>query len=211
LTWDLLDRALQDIRTVSYVLHPPLLDECGLAVALRAYARGFAERSGIVCAFEADAAAAGLALPIGAATALFRVAQEALANVHRHSGATAARLALSDAGDRIELRVEDDGVGFADGPDGERKSDAAPFGVGIPGMRARLRQLGGSLAIETGRSGTTIVAVLPAGPGAEASADASRLDDAVAHRIAHEVRDRAGTELAHHRGPVRLDRLHADP
>ena len=97
--------------------------------------------------------------------ALFRVAQEALANVRRHSDARSVRLRLRvDAGAEVELRVEDDGRGFRD-PCAARSADAidelCSLGVGIPGMRARLRPLGGSLRIETGADGTRVVAIAP--------------------------------------------------
>jgi two-component system NarL family sensor kinase len=161
---DLLERAVRDIRTLSYLLHPPLLDELGLASALGTYAEGLAKRTGITCTLALDTMPPD-AIPTAAATALFRVAQEAFANVIRHSGARRVRLGLRFVpGQVVELRVEDDGRGFSlGGPPvaGQDAVDLETLGVGIPGMRLRIRQLGGALAIETGEGGTRVCAMVP--------------------------------------------------
>jgi signal transduction histidine kinase len=162
----LLERAVRDVRTLSYLLHPPLLDEFGLAVALETYAEGFARRGGVEVALDLDEAPPD-AVPPATAVALFHVAQEAFANARRHGGARCLRLRLRvAAGDEAELRVEDDGRGFGATDGVGERGEGAPaelrsLGVGIPGMRARVRQLGGALRIETGAGGTRVTATVP--------------------------------------------------
>ena len=152
---DLTEQSLQEVRTLSYILHPPLLDLVGLGSALRWLGEGFSARSGV--AVE-TALAEGLdGLPRDAATALFRVAQECLANVHRHSGSGWARLSLAAGDAVVRLEVVDGGNGFvavtADG--------AAKVGVGLSGMRVRLHQLGGHLEVDSGPAGTRVAAIVP--------------------------------------------------
>jgi signal transduction histidine kinase len=153
----LAERSLQEVRTISYLLHPPLLDEIGLESALRWLAEGFGERSGIVVETSIDRLEASL--PPAAATALFRVAQEALANIHRHSGSGWARVSLRRHRRGIELAVEDRGCGIPErlaGPGAE-----SAIGVGISGMRVRLKQLGGWLELDRLQPGLRVRAMLP--------------------------------------------------
>ena len=172
-----LERAVRDVRTLSYLLHPPLLDECGLAVALTAYVEGFAKRSGLDCTLDLDDAPPAV-VPPHLGVALFRVAQETIANVHRHSGGRTMRVGLRVmVGKMVELRIEDDGKGMRRSGalhGGWNVADAPQLmGVGIPGMRARVRQLGGVLRIESGPGGTAVVATVPlpaGGGGAEVPA-----------------------------------------
>jgi PAS domain S-box-containing protein len=158
----LIDQALLEIRTLSYLFHPPLLEERGLESTLQSYAAGFAKRSGI--AVEVAAVEEGDRLPPQLESALFRVAQESLANIHRHSGAARAYIRLWRQGSTVALEIEDDGKGF--------KRAAASFGepqtlgVGIVGMRIRLRQLGGDLRIKSGPGGTTVTAMAAIDPAA---------------------------------------------
>ena len=166
-TVGLAEQCLQEVRTLSYLLHPPLLDEMGLASALRWFAKGFSERSGI----DVDVHVVedkGAALPREIATTLFRVAQEALSNVHRHSGSASARIHLQRNERVIRLDVLDCGRGLS----GQIEPSTGPpaLGVGVSGMRVRLEQLGGRLDIRSGPSGTRVTATLPipAG-GAEAA------------------------------------------
>lgn len=157
----LLEGTMRDVRTLSYLLHPPLLDVCGLTAALGAYAEGFARRSGLDCELDLENTPPA-ALPSTVGVALFRVAQEAFANVHRHSGARRMRVVLClTEGRAVELRVEDDGKGFEKGLRANLEDDTRALGVGIPGMRARIRQLRGELTIRTGPAGTTIAAIVP--------------------------------------------------
>jgi two-component system NarL family sensor kinase len=157
-TLDLSEQCLQQVRTLSYLLHPPLLDEMGLASALRWFARGFTERSNIDVKVNL-VEDSGLPLPPEIATALFRVAQEALSNVHRHSGSATALITLRQHDDVIRLEVADRGRGLK-GPIGGSEGVQA-MGVGVSGMRVRLEQLGGRLEIESDVSGTCVVATVP--------------------------------------------------
>ena len=157
-TLDLSEQCLQQVRTLSYLLHPPLLDEMGLASALRWFASGFSERSNIEVKVHLDEYS-GLPLPREIATALFRVAQEALSNVHRHSGSATALITLHRGDGAIQLEVADRGRGLK-GPI-DVGDDVQAIGVGISGMRLRLEQLGGRLDIESDGSGTCVVATAP--------------------------------------------------
>jgi signal transduction histidine kinase len=155
------ERASQEIRTVSYLLHPPILEHVGLAGAIREFATGFSRRSGIQVAVEIGAGIARFTPEVE--LALLRIVQESLGNVHRHSGSLTAVIRLRSARKRILLEIEDAGRGFhsealAGGEEGR-------LGVGIAGMRERLRLLGGQLDILSGAGGTTIRATLPL-PGA---------------------------------------------
>ena len=152
--------SLQEIRTLSYLLFPPILDEAGLEPALRWYAKGFSSRSGIQT--HADIPEDLGRFPRDVETAIFRIVQESLGNVHRHSGSLVAfiRLARSDSG--VVLEIEDQGKGMAAAP-GAADLGASTPGIGIAGMAERVRQLGGQFSIssELGK-GTTIRATLPA-------------------------------------------------
>jgi PAS domain S-box-containing protein len=149
----------EEIRTLSYLLHPPLLDECGLQSAVRWYAEGFQKRSGIKLDVAIDCNL--VRLPIDAETALFRVVQESLTNVHRYSGSTRAEIYISEVSGEVRLEVIDYGKGNKAGEVRAARDGAAGLGVGIPGMRERLHQLGGSLEVEFGTNGTTVRAALP--------------------------------------------------
>ena len=135
-----------------------MLEELGLAGALRHYVEGFSQRSGIrvelECGSDLERCSDGIE------TALFRVVQESLANVHRHSTSNCAFLKLARAGDNIELTVSDRGRGL---PPGllTGTADEARIGVGISGMRQRMRQLKGRLDLRSDGQGTTVHAVLP--------------------------------------------------
>ena len=151
--------ALNEVRTLSYVLHPPLLDEVGLIPGLQWYAQGFSARSGITVQFTAPPSMERL--PLDVETALFRVMQECLTNVQRHSGSKSARIALTQTKGHIVLRVSDRGHGPM-GTEGRRGfDDIATIGVGIAGMRQRLHQLGGRVEIRSNERGTRIIATVP--------------------------------------------------
>jgi PAS domain S-box-containing protein len=185
-TLALAEQSLQELRTLSYLLHPPLLDEIGLASAVRWYAKGFAERSGVKVAVEVEA---GLdRLSPEAETALFRVLQEALANIHRHSGSRSARVSLRRAPGAVTLEVADRGRGIPPGVIADGSEDVGTVGVGISGMRLRLRQLGGRLAIRSGPDGTSVLAEvpLPARPGRRRGAKAGATRKGAKH--AHPAR-----------------------
>jgi len=153
------EKCSKELRTMSYLLHPPLLDELGLAGAVRDYVDGFAERSGIRMDLELPTDLGRL--PGDVETALFRVMQESLANVHRHSESRTASVSISVSDSEIALRIRDAGRGISPGRVSEGRDAMAGIGVGIGGMRERLGQLGGRLEIDTGERGTTITATLP--------------------------------------------------
>ncbi len=150
----------RDIRTISYLLHPPLLDEAGLASALRWYIKGFTERSGIKVHLElADDFER---LPQDLETAIFRLVQECLTNIHRHSESPIATIGIARSDGEVRIEVEDQGKGISPDKKLELLSAGTP-GVGIRGLRERLRQLGGTLEIGSdghGR-GTVVAARLP--------------------------------------------------
>jgi two-component system, NarL family, sensor kinase len=149
----------EEIRTLSYLLHPPLLDESGLGSAVRWYAEGFQKRSGIQ--LTVDIATALERLSTDVETALFRVVQESLTNVHRYSGSPDAEIKIFAEGGQIQLEVIDHGRGIEAGAVPVLIDGVALLGVGIPGMRERLRQLGGQLEVDFGRHGTRVVATVP--------------------------------------------------
>jgi PAS domain S-box-containing protein len=149
----------RQIRTLSYLLHPPLLDELGLASAVKEYAHGFSERSGIQV--QVGVSPAFGRLPQEAETALFRIVQESLANIQRHSGSPSARIRLDGGPERITLEISDQGGGISEAKSKTLKQPGARFGVGIVGMHERMAQLGGSLEVESSKAGTTVRATLP--------------------------------------------------
>jgi len=151
----------REIRTLSYLLHPPVLDELGLVSAVKEYAHGFSERSGIALELEIQPDFARI--PQEAETALFRIVQESLSNIQRHSGSLTGLIRLKGADGRIVLEVSDTGCGIADDSyrDGGGKEKAARLGVGILGMRERMAQLGGTLEVLSSPSGTTVKATIP--------------------------------------------------
>jgi len=148
----------QELRTMSHLLHPPLLDEAGLESALRWFVEGFAQRSGI--AVDLDLAPTLGRLSKEMEIAIFRIVQESLANVHRHSGSKSAQVHVGRDAQEVTLEIRDQGRGFSP----ERKfGPAGPAipGVGIQGMRERARQLGGNFEILCGKGSTTVRATIP--------------------------------------------------
>lgn len=159
----LLQQMSREIRTLSYLLHPPLLDELGLVSALKEYVRGFSERSGIET--ELVLPKHFSRLPQSVEIALFRVVQESLANIQRHSGSGSATIRLREDPPKVTLEITDYGRGMKLASNGPAQPNVARLGVGIPGMRERMAQLGGRLAIESGPSGTTIRATISTSEG----------------------------------------------
>jgi PAS domain S-box-containing protein len=148
----------RELRTISHLLHPPLLDEVGLASALRSYLDGFTERSKIKVDLELPDDLGRL--PQDLETSVFRVVQECLTNIHRHSESPDARIRISRSDSEVSLEVEDRGKGIPQEKREAMDSGGTP-GVGIRGMRERLRQLGGTLEIKSNGKGTVVVARLP--------------------------------------------------
>src|SRR3984957_20882258 len=153
---NLLDQAIREIRTMSHLLHPPLLDEVGLDSTLRWYVDGFTQRSGINVDLQISTGAERL--PQDTELAVFRLVQECLANIHRHSGSKTASIRIQAQDGWLSLDVTDAGRGF---PSENTAVLEGRLGVGIRGMRERLRLLGGRLDIKSTAAGTTVHAVLP--------------------------------------------------
>jgi len=155
----LAENVIHEVRTISHLLHPPLLDEMGLPSALKWYVEGFSKRSGIE--MQLDLSPDFGRLPAESEIAIFRVVQEALTNVHRHSGSKRATVRLFGSKDTVGIEVADSGKGI---PAQKRAAFAAggAMGVGLRGMRERIEQLGGTIELRSGSSGTTVVATLPA-------------------------------------------------
>lgn len=155
----LADEALQEVRTTSYLLHPPLLDEAGIASATRWFVEGFARRSGIQvhCDIPDKMERPSRACEL----VLFRVLQESLTNVHRHSEANAATIRLARTNDVFQLEISDNGKGISE--ERLRNFETSPHkaGVGITGMRERVRELGGHIEIRSLNPGTSICVTLP--------------------------------------------------
>jgi len=147
----------REIRTVAYLLHPPLMHDFGLAHALRWYVEGFAERSGIKVAVDIPPGINGLSRPVE--TAIFRIAQESLSNVHRHSRSKTASLRIFVDGKNLTLEIKDQGRGIP------RDILAAPAGrarsLGLIGIEERARSLGGRFEVKSGPKGTAVRAVVP--------------------------------------------------
>ncbi len=155
----LLDQAMTETRTISHLLHPPLLDETGFGSAAKWYVEGFAKRSGVQTGLDMPEDLGRL--PSSLELALFRVLQESLTNVHRHSKSKKADVSLRLSEDKVVLRVRDYGKGIpADVLDRFRRN-SAHGGVGLAGMRERIHELGGQLEMDSDSRGTQVVATLP--------------------------------------------------
>ena len=153
----LVERAIQQVRTISHLLHPPLLDEVGLVSALRWFLEGLSERSGINVRLDLDPPTIGR-LKSELETAIFRIVQEALTNMFRHSGARNGIVSLAERNGNILVSVTDDGKGVDQGVMQLRPESV---GVGIGGMRQRVSELGGSLRLANANPGTIVEVVIP--------------------------------------------------
>jgi PAS domain S-box-containing protein len=157
-TFSLIEQAISEIRTLSHLLHPPFLDEVGLASALSEYVHGFGERSNIQVRLEMPSDLRRL--PREVELSLFRIVQESLTNIHRHSGSASARVRLLQLPGEIQLEISDEGRGMS--PEIQEKFLAGRSpGVGLSGMRERVRQLGGGMQIHSNGNGTSVLVVLP--------------------------------------------------
>jgi PAS domain S-box-containing protein len=162
----MIEEISNEIRTISHLLHPPLLDEVGLASALRWYITGFAQRSKIKAVIEIPKELGRL--PSEMEIAVFRAVQECLTNIHRHSGSSSCAVKIVQDEKCFRIEVKDSGRGI---PKAKLSDLASSGGVGLRGMQERLRQLGGALEIESGESGTTVTATLPVPRGSGVSTD----------------------------------------
>ena len=160
----MVDEILRGIRTISHLLHPPLLDEAGLPSALRWYVEEFSQRSGIHVVLECPDSLHRLASELE--TALFRIVQECLGNVHRHSGSETATICLEVDNGRVHLEIRDQGHGIPSDQQTEMALGRRS-GVGLRGIRERIAQFGGELEIVSSAAGTTVIANIPCEPLAE--------------------------------------------
>jgi PAS domain S-box-containing protein len=154
------DQCIRDVRTLSYLLHPPMLDEAGLEDALRHYASGFTERTGIQVELEISPRFGRMKPDVE--LALFRVVQECLTNIQRHSGSLQARIGMNRDTAKIALEISDKGSGISGTQRRQNGKVLYGLGVGIPSMHERVKLLGGQLDIESGSSGTTVRVTIPA-------------------------------------------------
>jgi two-component system, NarL family, sensor kinase len=156
-TKETLQELTREIRTTSYLLHPPLLDENGLPAALSWYVRGLSERSGLDVTL--DVSEGFDRLPRDMELVVFRLVQECLTNVHRHSGSQSASIEIREDGAEVSVRVRDQGKGIP--PERLAEIQAGTSGVGIRGMKERLSQFDGVLRIDSNGVGTAVVATIP--------------------------------------------------
>lgn len=163
---DLVQQTIKEVRTISHLLHPPMLDEAGLASAIRCYLEGYAERSNITVDCEIPEDFGRLSADLE--TTIFRIVQEALTNVHRHSGSQSAAIRLVRKAGFVQVEVKDLGKGISPEKLADLQSNGNS-GVGIRGMRERVKQFGGSFEINSNSQGTRVVARLPIAEFAQAT------------------------------------------
>jgi len=156
---ELSQKASDETRTLSYLLYPPTLDYAGLQSALEWYIEGFTQRSKVKVELDVSIGRERLAEIVE--RTLFRVVQESLTNIYRHSGSEKAKVRISRDGALVHLEVTDHGKGIPNEVLAALNSSGGQLGVGIRGMRERVRQLGGWLQIRSGETGTTLVSSLP--------------------------------------------------
>ena len=157
----LAEDSIKEVRTLSYLMYPPMLEEMGLQSAIRWYLDGFSARSGIQVTFEVDRDFGRL--PRDAELAMFRVLQESLTNVHRHSGSRTAHIRLLTKDEMVTMEVEDKGKGIPRGLlERSGQEVVGTLGVGLRGMNERMRQLGGWIEVVSTEEGTTVSATIPA-------------------------------------------------
>jgi signal transduction histidine kinase len=159
---ELMERCIAEVRTLSYLLHPPTMDAVGIASAARWYVEGFGLRSGLKLTL--DAPNDPVRLPDAIELALFRVLQEALTNVHRHSGASAADILIRRSSGQVVLEVNDNGHGMSQEMLDRFREAGTGNGVGLMSMHERARELGGTIQIESGSRGTSVRIAIPVPP-----------------------------------------------
>ena len=166
----LANRCIREVRTVSYVLHPPVLDQTGLVGAIRDYVQGFTKRSGIHVRLEVSPNVGRMARDVE--LALFRVVQEALTNIQRHSGSQHAKVRI-DRNSNLTVEISDSRSRSSERLTRGRSEPPFKFGVGIPSMQERVNLIGGQLQIETTTRGTTVRVTVPSGDGREKASHSS--------------------------------------
>ena len=152
----MMDHAIKQVRTISHLLHPPLLDEMGLLSALRWYTEGFAKRSGIQTTLEVPREFPRLGPEVE--TTIFKIAQESLTNVFRHSGAQRATVKLEQLDGRVFISIADDGKGI---PKTLAAQQPGSYGIGLIGIKQRVEEHGGQLILQNGTPGTVVEVTIP--------------------------------------------------
>jgi PAS domain S-box-containing protein len=158
---DILERAIAETRTLSHLLHPPLLDEAGLASAASWFVAGFSQRSGIPVALDLPSDLQRL--PEAIEIALFRILQESLTNVHRHSRTKSAEISVDVDAEQVTIEVRDHGRGMPPDVIKQIEAETSKLGVGLAGMRERIHELGGRFAVSSDEHGTLVYASIPLG------------------------------------------------
>jgi PAS domain S-box-containing protein len=162
---EILDQCIKETRTISYLLHPPLLDDAGLMLAAKWYVEGFSERSGIKATLDISPELPRLARTVE--LTIFRVLQESLTNVHRHSESKTVEISLRSQGAEICLEVKDNGCGINADMLKKFQATGSQVGVGLAGMRQRVNELGGRFDIASDGHGTAIKVVISKSRGSE--------------------------------------------
>jgi two-component system NarL family sensor kinase len=157
-----MEQCISEVRTLSYLLHPPTMDAAGFVSAARWYVEGYGQRSGLNVTLDAPADLDRL--PDAVELALFRVLQEALTNVHRHSGAAAAEIVVRQDAEQVVLEIKDNGRGIPAELLNHFHATGSGTGVGIAGIRERIRELGGKLTLESDSGGTLVRVAIPLVP-----------------------------------------------
>jgi len=163
----LMERCMAEVRTLSYLLHPPTMDAAGFASAARWYVEGFGHRSGVNVTVEAPDQLGRF--PDAVELALFRVLQEALTNVHRHSGASAAQVSIREDAGQVILEIRDNGRGIPEALLAHFQATGGGMGVGLAGIRERAWELAGRVRIESDSAGTLVAVAIPLRPTANMS------------------------------------------
>jgi len=161
---EIVEECLTQTRTITYLLHPPLLDEAGFGSAARWYVEGFARRSGIQVNLDLPEKLTRLHPDIE--IALFRAVQESLTNIHKHANSSLVDIRMTQEAKQVRLEIQDNGKGIPKERLKRLLDGAAEVGVGIAGMRERFHELGGSLELRSTRKGTAVIVTAPIPQGA---------------------------------------------
>jgi signal transduction histidine kinase len=156
---DILEKSITETRTLSHLLHPPLLDEAGFASAASWFVSGFSQRSGIRVSLDLPPDLPRLSEAVE--IALFRIMQESLTNVHRHSRARSAEIKVENDAEQITIEVCDHGCGMPAHVLQQLRGDGTKLGVGLAGMRERIHELGGNFDVSSDERGTIVSAAVP--------------------------------------------------
>ena len=200
---DSLEEASRELRSFTYLLHPPRLERDGLYLTLQRYVEGFARRTGLKVRLRLSRVVDDLTFALQ--ITIFRIVQEGLANVHRHASASRVSIDVRVIGEQLHLIVSDDGRGFKSSLRASAGNSGRPrMGVGIPGITARLRQFGGDLAVRSGPGGTRLHGVMPvhAAPAADGSDAMVSSGGGLVSPIALDIRPQPCGDVLHRHAPV---------